>query len=93
MSDKIINTFQQRRQLEQAFSDLATTTSDRELREAAKNIVHTFDAAQVLNALIKRLDSPSSQVRGGLGHIAGLLDPDEVLPALRNVAPSFFRSI
>ncbi|HRW03632.1 MAG TPA: hypothetical protein P5121_00975 [Caldilineaceae bacterium] len=86
MSDKIINTFQQRRQLEQAFSDLATTTSDRELREAAKNIAHTFDAAQVLNALIKRLDSPSSQVRGGLGHIAGLLDPDEVLPALRNVA-------
>ena len=62
MSDKIINTFQQRRQLEQAFSDLATTTSDRELREAAKNIAHTFDAAQVLNALIKRLDSPSSQV-------------------------------
>lgn len=86
MSDKIINTFQQRRQLEQAFSDLATTTSDLELREAAKGIVHNFAADQILNALIKRLDSPSSQVRGGLGHIAGLLDPDEVLPALRNVA-------
>ncbi len=86
MSDKIINTFQQRRQLEQAFSDLATTTSDLALRDAAKSIVHTFPADGVLNALIKRLDSPSGQVRGGLGHIAGLLDPDEVLPALRNVA-------
>jgi len=86
MSDKIINTFQQRRQLEQAFNDLATTTSDLELREAAKHIVHAFSADQILNALIKRIDSPSSQIRGGLGHIAGLLDPDEVLPALRNVA-------
>lgn len=86
MSDKIINTFQQRRQLEQAFSDLAATTSDLELREAAKSIVHTFPAEGVLSALIKRLDSPSGQVRGGLGHIAGLLDSDEVLPALRNVA-------
>jgi hypothetical protein len=86
MSDKIINTFQQRRQLEQAFSELATTASDLELREAAKRIVHTFPAAGVLAALLKRLDSPSGQVRGGLGHIAGLLDPDEVLPALRNVA-------
>lgn len=86
MSDKIINTFQQRRQLEQAFSDLATTTSDLELRDAAKAIVHTFPAELVLNGLLKRLDSASGQVRGGLGHIAGLLDPEEMLPALRNVA-------
>lgn len=86
MSDKIINTFQQRRQLEQAFSDLAATTSDYELREAAKTIVHNFDVEQVVNALVKRLDSPSSQIRGGLGHIAGMLDPELILPALRNVA-------
>lgn len=86
MSEKIINTFQQRRQLEQAFSDLATTTSDLELRNAAKTIVHTFPTELVLNGLLKRLDSASSQVRGGLGHIAGLLDAEEVLPALRNIA-------
>lgn len=86
MSDKIINTFQQRRQLEQAFNDLGTTTSDHQLREAAKAVVHNFPADLVLNGLLKRLDSSSSQLRGGLGYIAALLAPDTVLPALRNVA-------
>ena len=86
MSDKIINTFQQRRQLEQAFSDLAATTTDRELRDAAKAIAQTFPGELVLGALLKRLDSPSGQVRGGLGYIAGLLNSDEALPALRTVA-------
>ncbi len=86
MSDKIINTFQQRRQLEQAFDELATTNTEAGLRAAARTIVHTFPVDLVLAGLLKRLDSASGQMRGGLGHIAGLLDTDDVLPALRNVA-------
>lgn len=86
MSDKIINTFQQRRQLEQAFAELGQTTSENDLREAARRLAHTFPGDLLLDALVKRLDSPNGQLRGGLGHLAGLLNPDEVLPALRNVA-------
>jgi len=86
MSDKIINTFQQRRQLEQAFTELGETTSENDLREGARQLAHRFPAALLLDALVKRLDSPNGQLRGGLGHLAGLLNPDEVLPALRNVA-------
>ena len=86
MSDKIINTFQQRRQLEQAFAELGQTSNESEVREAARQLAHTFPGDLLLDALVKRLDSPNGQLRGGLGHLAGLLNPDEVLPALRNVA-------
>ena len=86
MSDKIINTFQQRRQLEQAVSELAQTSNEAELTEAARTIVHTFPQELVLTLVIKYLDTPNGQIRGGLGHIAALLPAEEVLPALRNVA-------
>jgi len=86
MSEKIINTFQQRRQLEQAVSELAQTSNEAELTEAARTIVHTFPQELVLTLVIKYLDTPNGQIRGGLGHIAALLPAEEVLPALRNVA-------
>lgn len=86
MSDKIINTFQQRRQLEQALSDLAQTSNETELTEAARAIVHTFPQELVLPLVIKYLNTPNGQIRGGLGHIAALLPAEEMLPALRNVA-------
>lgn len=86
MADKIINTFQQRRQLEQAVADLGQTDSEAELAQAARTIVHTFPPELVLTLLVKYLDTPNGQIRGGLGHIAALLPLDEVLPALRNVA-------
>lgn len=84
MTDKIINTFQQRRQLEQAIADLAQTNNELELTEAARQIAHNFPLELVLNTLLKHLDTPNSQVRGGLGHLAALLPSEAVTPVLRN---------
>lgn len=86
MTDKIINTFQQRRQLEQAIADLGQTGNEAELAQAARAVVHTFPAELILTLLVKHLDTPNGQLRGGLGHMAALLPMEEVLPALRNVA-------
>ncbi len=84
MTDKIINTFQQRRQLEQAITDLAQTQTEADLANAARRIVHTYPTDLVLTLLLKHLDTGDSQVRGGLGHIAALLPPDETAIALHN---------
>lgn len=86
MADKIINTFQQRRQLEQAVADLAQTSNEADLAQAVRAIVHTFPSELILPLLVKYLDTPNGQIRGGLGHIAALLPAEEVLPTLRNVA-------
>ncbi len=86
MADKIINTFQQRRQLEQAFADLAQTNNDAELAQAARTIVHGFPQVLVLALLQKHLDTPNGQIRGGLGHIAALLPADQTLAVLRTAA-------
>ncbi|MCX6045485.1 MAG: hypothetical protein NT075_10255 [Chloroflexi bacterium] len=83
MTDKIINTFQQRRQLEQAITDFAQTQTETELASAARHIVHTYPADLVLTLLLKHLDTGDSQVRGGLGHLAALLPPEEIATALR----------
>ena len=85
MADKIINTFQQRRQLEQAFTDLAQTNNDAELAQAARSIVHSFPQEAVITLLQKHLDTPNGQIRGGLGHIAALLPADEMVAMLRAV--------
>lgn len=84
MSDKIIHSFQQRRQLEQAIADFAQTQNEAELAAAARQIVHTYPADLVLTLLIKHLDTQDSQVRGGLGHLAALLPQDETATALRS---------
>jgi hypothetical protein len=84
MSDKIINTFQQRRQLTQAVEALAATRTEAELTAAARAIAHDFPADLVLATLLRHLDTSKSQLRGGLGHLAALLPSDDVTPALRN---------
>ena len=84
MADKIINTFQQRRQLQQAFAALDETRTEAELIAAARAIVHQFPADLVLATLLTFLDTPKSQIRGGLGHVAALLPPDETTVALQN---------
>lgn len=86
MSDKIITTFQQRRQLEQALTDFANTRSEVELTEVARRVAHNFPTDLVLAFLLKHLGTESSQVRGGLGHLAALLPSETVAPALRNAA-------
>lgn len=86
MADNIINTFQARRQLAQALEELERTENEAEMAAAARAIVHGYPAKLVLAALVKLLDTGSSQLRGGLGHIAALLPKEKVVPALRAVA-------
>jgi hypothetical protein len=86
MSDKIINTFQQRRQLAQELADLAQTTSEAELLDAVRRMARSYPSDLLAAALVKQLDTSNSQVRGGLGHLATLLPPEEIAPALRSAA-------
>jgi hypothetical protein len=85
MTEKIIN-FQQRRQLEQAIAAFGTTTTELELVEQARRVAHGFPVDLVQAALLKHLETASSQIRGGLGHLAALLPSDEISTALRAVA-------
>lgn len=84
MADKIINTFQQRRQLTQELAHLANTGSESDLIEAVRRMVHSYPGDMLIAELVKNLDTSSSQLRGGLGHLAALLPPEEVIPALRS---------
>lgn len=85
MNDNIIHTFQQRRHLEQDLAAFAQTKSETELVAAAQRIVHTYPADLVLTLLTKHLETPDSQTRGGLGHLAARLPPEATLIALRAV--------
>jgi hypothetical protein len=86
MSDKIIHSFQQRRQLTQEIADLAQTQNEAELLERVRHLVREHPADLLVSMVIKHLDTPNSQLRGGLGHIAALLPPDEIAPLLRSAA-------
>lgn len=87
MSDKIINSFQQRRQLNEAFSNIANTKTQAELLEAVRQITREYPSELIITTLMKFLDTKNSQMRGGLGHLAALLPPDEIVDALhRTVA-------
>lgn len=86
MADKIISSFQQRRQLSEDLAHLAQTTSEAQLTAGARALAHTYPADLLLATLVKHLDTTSSQLRGGLGHLAALLPPDAVTAALRGVA-------
>jgi hypothetical protein len=86
MADKIIHSFQQRRQLTQEVAALAQTQSEAELMERVRQLVHEHPADLLATMVIKHLDTPNSQLRGGLGHIASLLPPDEIAPLLRSAA-------
>lgn len=86
MADKIIHSFQQRRQLAQDIAALAETKSEAELVERVRQLVREHPADLLAATLVKHLDTPSSQLRGGLGHLAALLPPDEITPLLRSAA-------
>ena len=78
MSDKIINTFQQRRQVAIAVADLAQIRDQRALIAAAQEIHDAYPDSMIQAEILKRLDTPDSQLRGGLGHLAALLPaPDQ----------------
>jgi hypothetical protein len=86
MADKIIHSFQQRRQLGQDVAALAQTQSEAELIERVRQLLREHPADLLAATVIKNLDTPNSQVRGGLGHLASLLPPDEISPLLRGAA-------
>lgn len=84
MSDKIINTFQQRRQLNEAFANIAQTETQAELLEAVRQITREYPVELVISTLMKYLDTKNSQMRGGLGHLSALLPPEQIIAALRS---------
>ncbi|MEZ4659031.1 MAG: hypothetical protein R2911_15815 [Caldilineaceae bacterium] len=88
MDDKIINTFQQRRQLEAAIDELSQAKTERAMLRMVRQMARTYPASMMLNVLLKHLGDANSQLRGGLGHLATLLPPEEVTPALRSAAAS-----
>ncbi len=86
MADKIINTLQLRLQLERAIDALGETTTESDLVRQVEAIVAGYDADAILTVLVKKLDVPNGQLRGGLGKIAALLPHDRSAGALRNAA-------
>jgi hypothetical protein len=86
MSDNIIHSFQQRRQLTQDVLALGQTQSEAELMERVRLLIREHPADLLAATVIKHLDTTNSQLRGGLGHIASLLPPEEISPLLRSVA-------
>jgi len=86
MDDNIIHSFQQRRQLTQAIDDLANSANEPDLLARVRTLVHTYPSDLLTSMLVKTLETTNSQIRGGLGHLASLLPPEEIAPALRSAA-------
>lgn len=86
MSDKIINTFQQRRQIENAITELAQTETEAQVLQAVRALVQAYPNELVLQGLLRHLNTNDSQLRGGLGHLSTLLPPEETAAALRSAA-------
>lgn len=85
MTEKTLS-LQERRQLEQDITALANLTTEQALINAARSIAHGYPASQILMVLLKHLGTSSSQLRGGLAHLATLLPTEESVPALRRYA-------
>lgn len=86
MTDKILNTLQQRLQLERDIDALGETTTESDLARQVAAIVSKYDPESILAVLVKKLDVPNGQLRGGLGQIAALLPADRSATALRSAA-------
>jgi hypothetical protein len=86
MADNIIHSFQQRRQLAQDVAALAQTQSEAELMDRVRHLLREHPADLLAATVVKHLDTPNPQLRGGLGHIASLLPPEEIAPLLRAAA-------
>ncbi|MGL4649597.1 MAG: hypothetical protein ACRC1H_09330, partial [Caldilineaceae bacterium] len=77
----IISDFQRRRALEEAVVAMGNTHSEIALREAAEQIAAGWPTAMILPVLAKHLETPSSQLRGGIARVAALLPHDEAVAA------------
>ncbi len=83
MSDKIINTFQQRRELQNRIAALSEAQSEAEMLKSVRGIAQDFPVDMVHKVMIKSLDTSNSQLRGGLAHLATMLPPEETIAVLR----------
>jgi len=86
MTNSTSDLFQQRRALDLAFDALGKTNSDAELVQGAYAIVDEFPVALVTSALLKRLETPNSQLRGGLARLATFLPEPGIVQALQEYA-------
>ena len=86
MSNKIINSFQARRLVEEAVAGLADLSSDAELMQEVEKIARDHAPSMVLPAIRRHLNTGSSQMRGGLGRLAALISGREVVEMLRKEA-------
>ena len=84
-SSKIITTFQNRLEMEAALRSLGQADNDRALRQRAAEIVAQH-GQKILPLLLAALDTPSPQVRAGLGFIAQQLERESAVAALRAAA-------
>ena len=80
MSDEITSIFQQRRQLALDIAKMAEAESEAELAAAAQTVAQAYPAGLILAEIVKNLNTLSSQLRGGLGHLAALLPETDVIP-------------
>jgi hypothetical protein len=80
----------ERRALEAAFAALSETTSLDQLVERAEVVAQHGSAA--IPVLLSLLDTADPQLRGGLGHVAARLDPEQIVSALRGAARARERS-
>lgn len=86
MTPTTTDQFQQRRALDIAVEALEKTSSEGELVQGAYAIADEYPFEMVMSALLRRLDTPSSQLRGGLARIATFLPAEETLQALQEYA-------
>jgi hypothetical protein len=93
MSDKdsrIVNSFSDRLAIERAVKDLAKARNAYRQDQLAKALAAR--GKPVLSALLRNLEASDPTLRGGLGRLAQHLDPNLVIPALRQAAMDVARS-
>ena len=86
MSEKIINSLQERRLIEEAVAGLADLSSEEAMVQEVQKIARDHAPSLVLPAIRKQLNTDSSQMRGGLGRLAALLAGPETVAMLRKEA-------
>ena len=86
MSNKIINSLQERRQVEEAVARLADLFSEPEMVQEVQKIARDHAPSLVLPAIRRHLNTDSSRLRGGLGRLAAQLGGAETVAMLRKEA-------
>lgn len=93
MSDKdsrILHSFGDRLAIDRAVKELAKARNAYRQDQLARELAAKGEP--VLKALLRNLEASDPALRGGLGHLAQHLDPDETISALRQAAMDESRS-